>query len=29
MENYPDLEFNMKDIVKELVKNKIATQNDD
>jgi len=29
MENYPDLEFNMKDIVKELLKLNIATQNDD
>lgn len=29
MENYPDLEFTMKDIVKELIEKKIATKNDD
>ena len=29
MEDYPDLTYNMKDIVKELVEKHIATQNDD
>ncbi len=29
IENYPDLKYSMKDIVKELVKKNIATQNDD
>ena len=29
IEDYPDLEYNMTDIVKELIKNKIATQNED
>jgi len=29
MEDYPDLEFSMKDIVKELIEKRIATQNED
>jgi hypothetical protein len=29
MENYPDLTYDMKQIVDELVKCKIATKNDD
>lgn len=29
LENYPDLEYKMSDIVKELIKSKIATQNKD
>ncbi len=29
IENYPDLKFSMKDIVKELIEKGIATQNDD
>lgn len=28
-EDYPDLQWNMKDIVAELIKNKVATQNED
>jgi len=27
--NYPDIQFTMKDIVKELIEKKIATQNED
>jgi len=29
MEDYPDLEYSMKDIVAELIGKNIATQNDD
>lgn len=29
LENYPDLKYNMSDIVAELIKAKVATQNDD
>jgi hypothetical protein len=29
MGNYPDLKYNMKDIVKELIEKGIATQNED
>jgi len=29
MEDYPDLEFSMHDIVQELIEKNIATKNDD
>jgi hypothetical protein len=29
MENYPDLKYSMKEVVKELISKNIATQNND